>query len=130
MFPYLEWTIVFLTAVWLFETYIAYRQHRKYKEYTLPKALTGIISKEKYLKAQSYGLDKSRFGIITDGFSNALNLTILWCRWMPGLWNLSGRLLTFLSSRQSTWLEVSHLIKGKNVYEFLNLFFLNRYNNR
>jgi hypothetical protein len=101
MFPYLECTITFLMAVWVFETYIDYRQHQKYKEAELPKALVGIISEEKYLKAQIYGLDKSRFGFISDGISQILSGITLWYRWMPYLWNLSGRLLIFLSGKST-----------------------------
>jgi STE24 endopeptidase len=90
MFPYLEWTLTFLIIVWVFEGYLDYRQHQKYKERHLPNTLVGIISEEKFLKAQAYGLDKSWFGIISDCFSQVFSILVLKYHWMPWLWNVSG----------------------------------------
>ena len=97
MFTYLEYTIAFLVVVWIFETYINVRQHRKYRERRIPQALLGIVSEEKFLKAQAYGLDKSRFGMFSDAFSLLSSIILLRYYWMPWLWELSGRWMVWIS---------------------------------
>jgi STE24 endopeptidase len=97
MFAYLEYTIAFFVIVWIFETYIDVRQHRKYQERQIPQTLRGIVSEEKFLKAQSYGLDKSQFGMISDIFSLLSSIVMLKYHWMPWLWGLSGRWMVWIS---------------------------------
>jgi len=51
-------SVAFVLVVYLFETYIDFRQNRKYREKGLPKELAAIVPTDKFEKAQAYGLDK------------------------------------------------------------------------
>jgi len=88
-----EATIIFLWLVYVFETYLDWRQHQKLKEKVRPKELEGVIEDEKFLKAQLYGLDKSNFGFITSAFGQVESTLILVLGGIPFLWNYSTNLL-------------------------------------
>lgn len=44
--------------MYIFETYLDIRQHSALKLPTLPKALQGVISQDKFEKSRAYTLDK------------------------------------------------------------------------
>ena len=51
---YLEYVILFKVFIYLFETYIDYRQYRNFKQSERPKNILGIVSKEDFDKSQAY----------------------------------------------------------------------------
>lgn len=53
MLPYFESTVAFILAMYLFETYLSIRQHRRYKEKLLPSELNGIVSEDKFARSQA-----------------------------------------------------------------------------
>ena len=83
--------IVFLLLVYLFETYIDYRQHRLYYVTTKPPQLTWITH-EQFLLAQHYGLDKSKLTFVSNAYSTAKQLAFLLLGLYPLLWEASGLL--------------------------------------
>jgi len=85
-------TLIFSWAVYLFETYLDIRQHKKLQEKKLPKELEGVIAQEKFEKAQVYGLDKSNFGFLTSVFGQVETSLILWFGGLPFLWNYATQL--------------------------------------
>lgn len=48
----------FMILMYVFETYLDWRQHSALKLPTLPKTLEGVISQEKFEKSRAYSLDK------------------------------------------------------------------------
>lgn len=46
VFPYLYTVIAFELAVYLFETYLNWRQYKKYCEKEMPKEITTIVTNE------------------------------------------------------------------------------------
>jgi STE24 endopeptidase len=68
----LESVLAFLWAVYLFETYLDYRQRRKLYEEKLPSNLQGTVSEEKYSQSRLYSLDKSTFDFYSSAFSQCM----------------------------------------------------------
>ncbi|OZJ02431.1 hypothetical protein BZG36_04463 [Bifiguratus adelaidae] len=89
--PYKEYVLAFSTLVYSFETYLSYRQYKKYLVPHRPKQLESIISKEEFNKAQAYGADKSRFGFVVGFFNQVENALMIQYNFMPWLWHLSGK---------------------------------------
>lgn len=48
----------FMILMYIFETYLDWRQHAALKLPTLPKTLEGVISQEKFEKSRAYSIDK------------------------------------------------------------------------
>ena len=96
--PYLEATVIFLVVVYVFETYLDYRQHLKFLVKERPKSIEcmcccafcsefhfcsfrtsrgcvfsdlclALVSETSFLKSQAYGLDKSQFGFLASFLS-------------------------------------------------------------
>ncbi|EQC35304.1 hypothetical protein SDRG_07015 [Saprolegnia diclina VS20] len=110
--PYLEGTLVFVAAVYAFETYLDYRQHAKLHETSLPPALASAIAhiddvsnekepsllvqtQAKFEKSRLYSLDKSRFGFVTGAIHELEGVLLLLGGYLPFMWVLSGRLVGF-----------------------------------
>jgi len=87
-----ESCLAFIWFVYFFETYLDWRQHKKLEETKVPKQLQSIISEEKFLKSQSYGLDKSRFGFLVGGFSQVETTVLLIYGGLPYIWNYATEL--------------------------------------
>ena len=83
--------LVFLLLVYLFETYIDYRQHRLYHITTKPAELSWITP-EQFTLAQHYGRDKSTLGFVNNAFGTAKLLAFLLLGLYPQLWDASGLL--------------------------------------
>eukprot|EP00898_Chlorokybus_atmophyticus_P002787 jgi/Chlat1/3509/Chrsp23S03792 len=91
-FPYREAAIGFIVLVYLLESYLELRQHRKLRDgRTLPPQLRGIVSEEKFAKSRAYGLDKSRLSIAHEAYSLVENIVLIY--YLPHLWNLSASVL-------------------------------------
>jgi len=84
--------VLLSTLVYLFETYVDYRQHLKLKETKKPAKLVYVDNKE-FLDSQAYGLDKSSFHFISSAFDQAVQLLILFYGGYPWLWSYSEKVL-------------------------------------
>ncbi|KDP28583.1 hypothetical protein JCGZ_14354 [Jatropha curcas] len=95
-FPYLEAVLVVMILIYIFETYLALREHATLKLPTLPKALEGVVSQEKFEKSRAYSLDKSRFGFVHGFVTTLTDSAILYFRILPWFWKKSGNFLLLL----------------------------------
>ncbi|KAL6065221.1 zinc metalloprotease [Balamuthia mandrillaris] len=91
--PYFEFVLAFLTVMHLFETYLDWRQYQNYKIKQVPRELEGLVSSTTFLKAQSYGLAKSRFGFVTSTFDFVESLLVLCWGGLPFVWRFSEGLM-------------------------------------
>lgn len=91
-----ESILTFIWAVYFFETYLDLRQRKKLQEKDVPAELQSIVTQETFLKAQSYGLYKSTYGLITSFIFQVENTIILVFGGLPFLWNYSVHLLDSL----------------------------------
>eukprot|EP00468_Gymnochlora_sp_CCMP2014_P008986 CAMPEP_0167763032 /NCGR_PEP_ID=MMETSP0110_2-20121227/13117_1 /TAXON_ID=629695 /ORGANISM="Gymnochlora sp., Strain CCMP2014" /LENGTH=400 /DNA_ID=CAMNT_0007650011 /DNA_START=9 /DNA_END=1208 /DNA_ORIENTATION=- len=64
-FPYREAYLAFSTAVWAFESYLDYRQYKKYFIKTPPPEIKVLTKEEKFDKSQKYNADKMFFGMVS-----------------------------------------------------------------
>lgn len=93
--PYLEAVLGFIVLMYIFETYLDIRQHSALKLPTLPKALQGVISQDKFEKSRAYTLDKSCFHFVREAVSTLMDITILYFGALPWLWKKSGDLVLY-----------------------------------
>uniref|UniRef100_A0A7N1A629 CAAX prenyl protease n=1 Tax=Kalanchoe fedtschenkoi TaxID=63787 RepID=A0A7N1A629_KALFE len=89
-FPYMEAVVGFMILMYVFETYLDFRQHAAYKLPTLPKTLEGVISDDKFRKSRAYSLDKSRFHFVHEFVSILMDSGILLFGILPWVWKKSG----------------------------------------
>ncbi|RLN56383.1 hypothetical protein BBJ28_00013181, partial [Nothophytophthora sp. Chile5] len=121
--PYFQGALLFLTAVYVFETYLDLRQHQKLKDTTFPAPLADAIggldsasakpppsdtaekteeptllvaTLAKFDKSRAYGLDKSTFGFISGLYSQLEATALLLLGYLPFMWTVSGRALVAL----------------------------------
>lgn len=92
-FPYLEAVVGFMVFMYLFETYLDVRQHAALKLSHLPAPLKGVVSQEKFEKAQAYSLDKSQFHFVHAAVNIAEESAILLLGLLPWAWEKSGLLV-------------------------------------
>jgi len=85
----LSLTLIFVWAVYAFETYLELRQAKKLKEKSIPKELTSIVTEEKFFKTQAYELEKSNFGLLESAFSQIETTIIFLNALIPWLWKYS-----------------------------------------
>lgn len=95
-FPYLESVVGFMVLVYFFETYLDIRQHRSLKLPTLPKALQGIISQEKFEKSRAYSLDKSHFHFVHQAVATVTSIAMLFFGILPWFWEKSGEVVVYM----------------------------------
>ncbi|KAF9429218.1 hypothetical protein BGZ76_001642 [Entomortierella beljakovae] len=72
---------------------ISFRHYRNLRSNVRPKALSDHITEEQFLKAQAYGLDKTRFEFVTSVFGQIENTLMLVYNFMPWIWDLSGKFM-------------------------------------
>ncbi|GBG61826.1 hypothetical protein CBR_g23782 [Chara braunii] len=89
----MEAVVTFMVVMYFFETYLDFRQHKALKSEKLPRALVGVVSHEKFLKARAYSLEKSRFGFVQGAVVFSENIAILLLKLLPWLWDYSGTLV-------------------------------------
>uniref|UniRef100_A0A6G1SBR6 CAAX prenyl protease n=1 Tax=Aceria tosichella TaxID=561515 RepID=A0A6G1SBR6_9ACAR len=82
-------------ALWLWDTYLDYRQYRVVKKTeSVPDILKDQIGDETFKKAKSYSIDKARFGFVTSAYSQ-IQFTLTICLFlMPYFWQLSHQIMT------------------------------------
>ncbi|KAK9694531.1 zinc metalloprotease [Basidiobolus ranarum] len=95
MGSYKSYVLTFSWAVYLFETYLSYRQHCKLQEPRRPKAIEDIVTEEEFEKARQYGLDKSRFGFISGAWSQFENTMLIQYEFLAWAWGVSGSLIGY-----------------------------------
>ncbi|KAF9115902.1 hypothetical protein BGX27_005783 [Mortierella sp. AM989] len=89
-FPYKEWVLGFMYIVFLWEEFLRFRHYRNLRSNVRPKALSEHVTEEQFLKAQAYGLDKTRFDFVRSIFDQIENTLMIVLDFMPWLWNFSG----------------------------------------
>ncbi|XP_039114501.1 CAAX prenyl protease 1 homolog [Dioscorea cayenensis subsp. rotundata] len=112
--PYLEAVLGFIVSMYIFETYLDIRQHSALKLPTLPKALQGVISQDKFEKSRAYTLDKSRFHFIREAVSTLMDITILYFGALPWLWKKSGDLVLYFGLNADS--EIIHTLSYLGVF--------------
>ncbi|TPX70608.1 Ste24 endopeptidase [Spizellomyces sp. 'palustris'] len=88
--PYKDYVLGLSWMVYLWSTYLNYRQHRKLREPKLPPTMAGVVKDEDFQKARSYGLDKSRFQFFSDAFDQLQSTAFIVYDFLPYFWNLAG----------------------------------------
>ncbi|KAL7077499.1 hypothetical protein ACQ4LE_003368 [Meloidogyne hapla] len=79
-------------ASFLWNFYLTLRQYFFYrKSETRPEEVSEIISKEDFVKARDYNLDKMHFGFYEIAFGKTLATIILFCNLIPWLWSICGK---------------------------------------
>ncbi|XP_027720312.1 CAAX prenyl protease 1 homolog isoform X2 [Vombatus ursinus] len=83
--------LLFSWTVYLWETFLAQRQRRVYRNTThVPKELGQIMDSETFEKSRLYQLDKSTFSFWSGLYSETEGTVILLFGGIPYLWNFSG----------------------------------------
>ncbi|WCJ22725.1 hypothetical protein M5689_004799 [Euphorbia peplus] len=85
-FPYMEAVLGVMIFMYIFETYLDFRQHKALKLPTLPKTLEGVIGQEKFKKARDYSLEKSHFNLVHNFVTILLDSAILYYGILPWFW--------------------------------------------
>ncbi|KAH7653430.1 CAAX prenyl protease 1 protein [Dioscorea alata] len=112
--PYLEAVLGFIVLMYIFETYLDIRQHSALRLPTLPKALQGVISQDKFEKSRAYTLDKSRFHFIREAVSTLMDIAILYFGALPWLWKKSGDLVLYFGLNADN--EIIHTLSYLGVF--------------
>ncbi|XP_031567422.1 CAAX prenyl protease 1 homolog [Actinia tenebrosa] len=85
----------FLWLVYLWETYLSYRQHKLFKSTRdVPVELRDVLDKETFEKARLYQLDRSSFGFYHSIYSQLEMSLILLLGGIPLLWKTGERVLS------------------------------------
>ena len=92
-FPYFEFTLAFSIIVYLFETYLDWRQHQHLLTSIRPSILKDTVTEDKFQQAKRYGLDKSRFRFVRSGFAQLHFTMLLMVGALPWVWEFSGKIL-------------------------------------
>lgn len=133
-------------AVWLFQQYFNWRQHRRLLQKQMPSKVRQLVAEEAFEKARLYSLDKSNFAFVTS-FLTTIDISFLmfaiykrvWdvseqvaARWLRGagseikitavyvlLWMVWGRLIDIPFSLYSTFvLERKHGFNRQTAWVF------------
>ncbi|KAG0175748.1 hypothetical protein DFQ28_003227 [Apophysomyces sp. BC1034] len=88
---YKQCVLLFSGAVYAFEQYLNFRQHRLYLLPERPKHLADIVSESVFKKSQGYNLDKSRFGFVHNAYKQLETIAFLHFDVLPFLWDLAGQ---------------------------------------
>ena len=113
--------LAFLLLVYLFETYLDYRQHRLFHVAHKPPQLTWITH-EQFLLAQQYGLDKSWHAFAAGAYSTAKQVAFLLLGLYPRLWDASGELAASIGAPHSVMAQSLLFFSAEQLIEqLLNL---------
>lgn len=103
---YFSFAFVTMWGIYLWETYLDYRQHKKLCEKNRPAEIVEIVDEEKFEKAQAYGRDKSSFAFFKGVISMLEGSAILWYGGIPYAWGKSAELLQSVAGYGSEY-EIS-----------------------
>ena len=113
--------LAFLLLVYLFETYLDYRQHRLFHVSHKPPQLTWITH-EQFLLAQQYGQDKSWLAFEASANSTPKQVAFLLLGLYPRLWDASGELAASIGFRHSVMAQSLLFFSAEQLVEqLLNL---------
>ncbi|KAJ3024228.1 CAAX prenyl protease 1 [Thoreauomyces humboldtii] len=90
--PYKDFVLTFSWAIYLWNTYLNYRQHRALHNPNIPASVSKVIEAKAFHKARAYGLDKSSFLFIEDAFDQLQNTAFISYNLLPWLWSRAGEL--------------------------------------
>lgn len=94
---YFSAVLGFSWLVYIWETYLAKRQHKIYKTTKeLPVELTSVIDEKTFDKSREYAIDKSNFGFWHGLFSQFETTIFLWYELIPYLWLGAGALMSLV----------------------------------
>ncbi|KDN48443.1 hypothetical protein K437DRAFT_255552 [Tilletiaria anomala UBC 951] len=88
-------------AVYIFETYVSWRQYGLYSRPTPPAELTSHVDLETYKQSQAYGKDKAKFGFITSAAEMAMTAAVIHYDVYARVWTRTGYYLTRFDLPQS-----------------------------
>ncbi|KAJ1934359.1 zinc metalloprotease, partial [Kickxella alabastrina] len=88
--PYKECVLVFSWATYLWEAKLDIRQRDRLHEVRRPAAIAPFISRQAYLEANAYGLDKSSLGLVKNVFMQIQTTVIIIYDLTPWLWTIVG----------------------------------------
>jgi len=95
-FRYKEAVMMFMGGVFLFETYLEFRQRKYLRKETVPDELSEVISDTSFKAARAYSLDKWNFSMFSSVFSLAEDMLVLQYDVMPLMWKWSAVPVAFL----------------------------------
>lgn len=100
-FPFFVYYFISVWAIYLFDTYLNYRQHRTFLTKERPREIVDIVDQEKFIKAQNYGRDKSTFSFVSDAF-NQIKDSLVWYFFIVAwLWNRCGGFAEKIGHKES-----------------------------
>ncbi|KAJ1938496.1 zinc metalloprotease, partial [Linderina macrospora] len=91
--PYKKCVLFFSWATYLWEANLDVRQRDRMHEVRRPLAVSSFVSRQAYLEANAYGLDKSSLELVKNLVSQIQTTLIIVYDAIPWLWNASGCLL-------------------------------------
>lgn len=108
---YLTLTLIFLNLVYLWETYLDYRQYQKLKETQIPKELRSLVNHEKYFQTQLYNIDNAKFEFITKLYNHLESIILLYFCVGPWVWEKIGNILLALNYKTEVCCIIISLTK-------------------
>ncbi|KAJ2776972.1 zinc metalloprotease [Coemansia javaensis] len=90
--PYKECVLVFSWATYLWETSLDIRQRDRLHEVRRPLSISTFISRQVYLEANAYGLDKSSLALVKGAVEQVQTTLIIVYDLIPALWRAVGDL--------------------------------------
>lgn len=116
--PILLATLAFIWIVYIWETYLSYRQYKVYRDTEdVPDQLEDYIDEETFEKSRRYQVDKTKFGFISGLYSQIESSLILWFFGIPLLWNCAGTV------NKHFGYDETHEIKQSMVFMILSTLF-------
>ncbi|KAJ2852177.1 zinc metalloprotease [Coemansia brasiliensis] len=88
--PYKQCVLGFSWSMYLLETKLNIRQRDRLHEVRRPKAISSFISRQVYLEANAYGLDKSSLQLVKDFVGQIQTTMIIVYDMIPQLWTAVG----------------------------------------
>ncbi|KAJ2719931.1 zinc metalloprotease [Coemansia sp. Benny D115] len=88
--PYKECVLAFSWGTYLWEAKLDIRQRDRLHEVRRPAAISSFISRQAYLEANAYGLDKSSLGLVRNFVSQIQTTVIIIYDLTPWLWYAIG----------------------------------------
>ncbi|KAJ2715210.1 zinc metalloprotease [Coemansia spiralis] len=90
--PYKTCVLGFSWATYLWETRLNIRQRDRLHEVRRPLAISSFISRQVYLEANAYGLDKSSLALVREAMGQVQTTLIIVYDLIPALWYAIGGL--------------------------------------
>ncbi|KAJ1817867.1 zinc metalloprotease [Coemansia sp. RSA 2675] len=88
--PYKGCVLVFSWATYLWEAKLDIRQRDRLHEVRRPAAIAPFVSRQAYLEASAYGLDKSSLVLVKNAFMQAQTTAIIVYDMTPWMWTAVG----------------------------------------